>query len=224
MGNVEFNLKEVSDVQIFEKMLNNFIKEETYTPFNIPYSLVDCFNNYSSHKNGIKIFTAIADISINFTLIYADVTKIGIVWNNNFSKGKLEGGTILDSQLKFDGKMKIHRYYTSFIFRYRAIWDKLMGLLILKSSENDYELFLKAKSKKKFFKNWAKTNSIDEIYIDLLMTLLSNFDDKFRTAEAHGMGKLRKHTLSMQIMSENIQIEIIDYWNKLLKEIAKIIV
>ena len=66
--------------------------------------------------------------------------------------------------------------------------------------------------------------SIDEIYIDLLMTLLSNFDDKFRTAEAHGMGKLRKHTLSMQIMSENIQIEIIDYWNKLLKEIAKIIV
>jgi hypothetical protein len=74
-------------------------------------------------------------------LLYLDSNAVGGTWNQLFSKGKLEGGSVLDSEAKFFGKMDIHRFNTAYVLRYRALWDKLMGLMILIFVPNEYDLF-----------------------------------------------------------------------------------
>lgn len=78
------------------------------------------------------------DISINLTALLGDIHSVGAIRNANFSKGRMEGGSVLDSPEEFFGKADLHRFHSSFVLRYRAIWDKLMGLLILLGPVNTY--------------------------------------------------------------------------------------
>jgi hypothetical protein len=52
--------------------------------------------------------------------------------------------------------------------------------------------------------------------------LITRFDNTFRTSEAHGTGRLRKYSLSMESMVDNPQIELIGFWNAMNGFIAEI--
>jgi hypothetical protein len=101
-----------------------------------------------------------------------------------------------------------------------------MGILVLLYSPKDYGGFVEAKSKKKTFRKIAtKTGNIPEGFVNGLEELLTNFDNKFRTAEAHGTGVLRKYSFSMESMDKNPQIELMGYWivfNDFIIEIAAV--
>lgn len=93
--------------------------------------------------------------------------------------------------------MDTHQAYSCFILRYRALWDKLMGFLVLLFKPNEYERFTKAKSRKNCFIKIAKEiNCISEIFLLQIENILKDVDEKFRTQEAHGTGSLRNYTFS----------------------------
>lgn len=174
-------------------------------------------------ENNGKIYTSFLDIQLSFTHIYHDLSNIREIWNNNFSKGKLEGGTFLDSEDHFNGKMELHYVFTSFVLRYRSIWDKLMGLILLLMAEDkEYIKFEKARSRKKSFKKSAEIAGIPKEFYEGIVTKLEYFDNKFRTAEAHGTGVLRKYVFEMTPMVDNPQKELLEYWNFLNETIATI--
>jgi len=222
METITFSLGNREEVVRFEKFL--FQYAEYKAQFALKHiSLVDAYDQLKTREDGGRIFTAILDVQINFILVCLDFNMVGAIWNGSFSKGKLEGGSILDSEEKFFGKMEIHRYSTSYILRYRALWDKLLGLLILIESPEDYEEFIGSRSKNKSFRKIANRNkNIPCDVVQSLEAILTNFDDKFRTAEAHGTGLLRKYSFTMESMANTPQIELIRYWNFLNEIITKL--
>jgi hypothetical protein len=217
-----FSLKNREEVEKFENLLSQYIAQRAQFALS-HISLVNAYDVLQEREDGGKIFTALLDIQINFMLLYCDSHSVGATWNQFFSKGKLEGGSVLDSQAKFFGKMDIHRFNTSYILRYRALWDKLMGFLVLLFAPNEYERFCKSKSKKKSFRKIALgVNELSDEFVSNLENMLSKFDNEFRTAEAHGTGVLRKYSFTMEAMHQNPQIELIGYWNMVNDFISKI--
>lgn len=217
-----FILKDRNEVEQFENLLLQYVSQRAqFAPSHI--SLLNAYDSLQQRKDGGRIFTALLDVQINFMLLYCDSHNVGAVWNNNFSKGKLEGGSVLDSPAKFFGKMDILRFNSSFILRYRALWDKLMGFIVLLFAPNEYESFIKSKSKKKIFRKIAANiEGLSEESVDNLEEILTNFDNSFRTSEVHGTGVLRKYSFTMESMDKNPQIELIGYWNIVNEFISKI--
>lgn len=208
-----FTLKSHEEVVRFEELLDSYVVARAQFPLK-HISLTDAYDYLQSNSNGGRIFSALLDIQISFLLLYLDSNSVGATWNGLFSKGKLEGGSVLDSNAKFFGKMDIHRFNTAYVLRYRAIWDKLMGLIVLMHAPNDYESFTGAKSRKKMFAKIAEKHKFAKPeFIDKLNDLLTRFDNTFRTSEAHGTGVLRKYSFTMESMAENPQIELIEFWN-----------
>lgn len=206
-----FSLKDREEVEKFENFLSQYITQRAqFAPTHI--SLVNAYDMLQARDDGGRVFTALLDIHLNFMLLHCDLYSVGATWNRFFSKGKLEGGSVLDSQVRFYGKMDIHRFNTSYILRYRALWDKIMGFLVLLFSPNEYDGFCKSKSKKRSFRK-IMHNALSEEFVSSLENMLSKFDNEFRTPEAHGTGVLRKYSFTMESMHQNPQIELIGYWN-----------
>jgi len=120
----------------------------------------------------------------------------------------------LDSYPIFFGKIELHRAIASFVLKYRAMWDKIMGFLILTIVPEAYENYMQAKSRKKRFKDiFSKLDSGAAWFAEEIHTKITSFDDKYRTAEAHGTGVIRKYAFEMDSLDESPLINIVDYWN-----------
>lgn len=208
-----FTLENRGEVERFEALLGEYSQARTQMALS-HISLVKAWDQLHQREDGGRVFTALLDLSLTLHLIEFDISNIGGTWNGLFSKGKLEGGSILDSQRKFFGKMDIHRFATSFVLRYRAIWDKLMGFFILYFAPSEYDRFCKSDSKKKAFRNIASTiSALPSEFVTTILNRIEEFDNNFRTAEAHGTGVVRKWALTMEGMEGNPFIELIGYWN-----------
>lgn len=210
-----FKLKTREEVELFEARLNEYMISMNCTPLT-HISLVTAYEQLQEHKDkdSSRVFSALIDLHLNFMLLFTDLNKIAATWNRFFSIGQLEGGSTLDSTDKFFGKMEIHRYSTSFVLRYRALWDKIMGFLILLFKQEQYDKFFEGNSrKKKFDKIASRIEEIPNELVTQIHVFLTLFDDSFRTPEAHQAGVLRKYTFLMEPMLENPQIELLGYWN-----------
>jgi len=186
-------------------------------------SLIVISKVLETEEDSGRAFTSFLDMKLSFSHTYRDLMNIRSVWNENFSKGKLEGGSFLDSQEKFDKKMDMHYYFTSFVLRYRAVWDKVMGfILLIMAEDEEYKKFEKARSRKKAFKKSAEISGIPKEFYEEIIEKLEKFDNTFRTAEAHGTGVLRKFIFDMTSMTDNKQEELLLYWNFLNETIDKI--
>ncbi len=220
MTSKAFSLGSRDEVVTFEVMLDSYSTQNFQMPLQ-HISLVEAYDFLQNRTDGGRVFAAVLDLRINLILVFSDITSMGAVWNKFFSKGKLEGGSVLDNAIKFNGKMDIHRFNTSFVLRYRALWDKVMGLLVLMDAPQYYDQFMKAGSRKKEFIKIAEAQKIcEEVFIEELVDLLTTFDNKFRTSEAHGTGVLRKYSFLMESMIDNPQGDLVNYWNRLNQFIA----
>ena len=150
MTSKAFILGSREEVVAFEMMLDSYSTQNFQTSLQ-HISLVEAYDYLKNRQDGSRVFAAILDLRISLILVFSDIVSMGAVWNRFFSKGKLEGGSVLDNTTKFNGKMDIHRFNTSFVLRYRALWDKVMGLLILMDAPLHYDQFMKAGSRKKEF-------------------------------------------------------------------------
>lgn len=224
-----FTLNSREEVIRFVDLLENHEKSRVQVVHNY-FPLVKAYDYLLIKKNSTQSFTSILDIYINFTMLKDDCMRVTGIWNDFFSKDKLQGGSILDSQVKFSAKMDIHQASSSYILRYRSLWDKIMGFLVLFFVPEDYDKFVSARSRKKAFrkiveKDQVISKKINAIfhrpYIEVLDEI-ELFDGIYRTPEAHGTGALRKWSLSMQSMIENPSGELIGYWNVINQIIANI--
>ena len=210
-----FSLNNRDEVIKFETMADTYAQQKILFPLK-HISLIDAYDFCQIKEDGAKLFTALLDIYINFLMLWSDNMSASRAWGDGTATDNLESGSIFDSEEKFFRKMELHRYHTSFIFRYRALWDKAMGFSVLFFVPNEYENFIKAKSKRNRFK---KIFSSDQIYpndfVSFLDEHLDEFENKLRTPEAHGTGALRKRSFAMQSINddENPSIEFIKYWN-----------
>lgn len=210
-----FTLENREEVERFEALLGEYSQARSQIVLN-HISLVKAWDQLHQREDGGRVFTALLDLYLTLHLVEFDLTNVGGTWNSLFSKGKLEGGSILDSQQKFFGKMDMHRFATSFVLRYRAIWDKLMGFFVLYFEPIKYDSFCKSKSKKKSFKNIASTiDALPDEFIATILDRIEEFDNKFRTPEAHGTGAVRKWALTMEGMEGNPFMELFAHWNVL---------
>ena len=112
-------------------------------------------------------------------LLQADLSEIAKLLRH-------PGSEPLSEEDGFCHRMAVLRANSDYIFRYRAIWDKIMGLFILLSAPDQFQKFLSANSRKKDFKKIAtKSGRIPAHVVDRILQVTQTFDDRHRTAEAH---------------------------------------
>lgn len=209
----EFRLSTREEVVSFEQSLLVYQAQRCQAPLS-HIDLPMAWDQLHARRDALKLFASLLDLWLTFVSMHLDMCAFGGTWNMSFSNGKLEGGSILDSQEKFTGKMDIHRHCTAYALRYRAFWDKWMGFMILLMMPAKYEEFCRAKSRKRAFgKLLESSGQLGSDLTRLIAERLTHFDDKFRTPEAHGPGVMRKWTLSMQSMTENPLMDLIGFWN-----------
>ncbi len=206
-----FTLDNREEIVRFEHLLQKCTARLCQVPINLP-SLIVGFDAIQSHPKKNCVFYALLDIRLHFICLQVEIQRAAGTWNECFSKGKLEGGSVLDSEQKLFGKMSMYGDLTSFTLRCRALWDKVMGFLVLLVTPNQYDEFIRSKSRRRKFLQLArKTSENFGKFGESLAAHVKEFDEKFRTAEAHGAGRLRKWVFLMESLHENPQIELLGF-------------
>lgn len=191
--------------EVIQILLAAYASNRAFAPIQ-HLSLVKAYDHSKKRDDGGNIFSVLLDICINFQLLHCDLVSA--------NKGNLEGGSVLDSEDKFFEKMDAHRFNSSFIFRYRALWDKLMGSLILICVPDEYEKFVSAKSRRRAFRIiCTEFKVLPNEFVSHFENVIQDFDDTFRTSEAHGSGTLRKWSFLMKPAIETQLDQLIGYWN-----------
>lgn len=201
------------EVARFEEYFDKYLAMRTQSPLE-RLSLLDAYDHLQRRPDGGRIFSALVDVQITFLLLYLDLHSIDATWNQLLSKGKLQAGSLFDSKTKFYGTMEIHRFSSAYVLRYRALWDKLMGLMILIYAPDEYESFLGAKSKKLRFQKLAEKHQFaEEQFLNKLGELLNRFDSAFPSEPAYGSGEHYDHSIALESLKANPQIQLLGFWN-----------
>ena len=212
----EFALNSKEEVAKFDDHLRTYIDELMSSEMGgdfLNFSLAKYYEKLQDHQNGGRIFSSLLDLKINAALTLKDIFSFLNTDRQTHSKNNPEKRDVLDSTHFFRARMDCHDHLTSFIFRYRAMWDKVMGLMVLITIPDKYESFMQSKSKKKDFKKLAfKHNLASDELLNQFLSMIESFDDKFRTPEAHGTGRLRKWTFWMGPIIETPQADALFYW------------
>lgn len=87
-------------------------------------------------------------------------------------------------------RVEMHDHISSFILKYRALWDKFMGCLVFLYYPDYYDSWVGVKSRKGKFKN-KFSNGDQAVWCKLspYISKLEEFDNQYRTAEAHQVGR-----------------------------------
>ena len=150
-----FQIKSKQDAKKLDLRLDTYWKKSNVGSGLGKDYFFSVYKNLDGVNEGGRIFSALIDLEMTYLFMAKDVTKSAGGWNQNFTPGKLEGGSVLDDYNKFHGKVEILDALSSFTFRSRAFWDKYMGILVLIKDPENYQKYCKAKSRKKTFKKIA---------------------------------------------------------------------
>lgn len=206
------------DAQKLEENLKAYSEKHigTYLPY------INLLKNYKTLKRydlyGQRLFAALADLKLNFISLTIDNFYSGALWNEQNAIKLLKNQSLLDNKVLFSKRLEIHRHSANYIPRYRAMWDKIMGILLLINSEDKYNKYNSTKkSRKKLFKSLSKDISyLPSDYVDSILLHIQNFDDKFRTSEIHRFGILRKYSFLEKPHEKNEYIQLKSSWNHIL--------
>ena len=105
----------------------------------------------TSDRINSKLLNAYIDLELTYLFMMKDSLLAGGTHNRLHDSGKTALGSVLDDFELFSGKVDILYSLSAFSFRIRAFWDKCMGVLFLLYEDQNYEQYIKARSRKKFF-------------------------------------------------------------------------
>lgn len=164
---------------------------------------------YEKCKGNYRIFSIFLDLKINFANLSAYIYE-------------LLGGEydVLNSPKTLHPRMKLQFYANVCVMTCRAVWDKLMGTIVLvELGLESYERFVNSNSRKKYFRKHIKNISSDKFPKEVLeefLDVITKLDNTFRTQEAHGSGgKIRNAAFSDGSLSNTVLIEIVGHYNYL---------
>lgn len=205
------------DVKKLENLLASYTKNHIGST--LPQiDLLKAFKKLHSYDNhGSRIFSALVDLKMNFTLLLIDNFLSGALWNEQYSIKIPDAKNILDYPDLFNKRFEIHRHNANYIPRYRAIWDKVMGILLLIESEEKYNKYNSSKSRKKSFLNLTKdTPFFEKGFVENILKHIQEFDDTFRTSEIHRFGSLRKYSFLQNPLDKKEFIFLRSSWNQVM--------
>lgn len=212
LKNQEFSLKNREDVVRFAELIKNYVEEETHLPFHwvdLPRWYDKCM---TIEDDGGRLFSAILDLKITFAFVFIDFYRTipGFKAMNIKDSPKI----LIDANL-FKEKMSLLHDNIDMAIRFRTIYDKFMGVLVLLLCPDQYKSYLKAKSRKEHFKK-IMCGYIDPDSLDSIFATISCLDDRYRTAEVHQTGRMRKWVLGGRDCFVDNAVELGGFFNSIL--------
>jgi hypothetical protein len=209
-----FSISSRDEADRFQRLLNLYCEIRFRDGFSA-ISLGEAFDFLKDLPEGSRSFAAVLDIAINFVLLMSDSLESWSPLPSAALEGLKHQSYTVD-QLEFLARMDSHRHSSAFVLRYRALWDKMLGLIVLLGAPEKYEDFFGAKSRKKEFAKIAREHlHLPDTTVEPLLALITEFDDTYRTAEAHGTGSLRKWSFIPLPPESNPKVDFLRYWNVL---------
>lgn len=161
------------------------------------------------------------DLSRKATILFLDL-KLSLVETVNSFYNFVLANNEVARNTKSDRSIiaiEAHDTVVTFILRYRALWDKFMGYIVyVIRGDEEYEKFLKAARKKaKFRKLFVEVDVWKSVgqYVEKL----EEFDNEFRTPEAHLGGRAYKMILKSDdgpFLKDGYFTSLIEHFNLLL--------
>ena len=207
----EFKLNDKSEVIRFNELLENYVYDEIHISFSA-ISLPAWFDKCMAIEQGGRLFAALFDLKITVAFLFIDSLK---AVPDGDSMNRRDDIDILSNPVLFKKKMKMLHENIDLVMRYRAFYDKFMGVLVLAFCPDEYDSFVKADSRKKEFGK-KMTDHLDPCEIKSLNASISHLDDTFRTPEVHQTGRMRKWVLSSRDLFLDNEIDLLGYMNDIL--------
>lgn len=211
-----FPLSELKDVEEFERQFDLYLEMQTRFPLK-HISITKAYMVLQTQPNGSRLFAALIDIMLTFGMIRTDLTAYVSQMNKVIEcDGTFHNPIVNKRTDSFNARMQMHHHANGFVLRYRSVWDKIMGFIVQLTDPEEYDFFMQSKSRKKAFRKFALKTGFPPIeLVDVIQEAITNFDNKFRTSEAHGTGVLRKSSFVWSTLSDDPQSLFIGYWNSL---------
>lgn len=207
-----FVLQNREEVTSFEAMLNQHVETETHLSFhslNLALAFDYCME---LEENGAKLFAALLDLKITIAFLFIDGIKYAPDFN---ALNRKDGANVLKDEALFNKKIKMLHHNIDLAIRYRAFYDKFMGIVIMLLNPSQYGKFLtksKKESSKAKFKKMTK-GLLDDESIDTLIKQVTYLDENYRTPEVHQTGSMRTWVLTSQDLFLDKQLNLMNYFN-----------
>jgi hypothetical protein len=208
-----FPLSSPDEIAAFEAHLDEYVARFTSHQSFRHFSLVRCYECLQSDPNGSKIFASLVDIRIGLALLYCNSSVLSRLFNKTLPT--TDNNTQVFSELEaFDLRMEMHSHANAYVLRLRSLWDKFMGILVLRLEPEKYEYFASAKRKKATFRKiFANSRVVPLEFVTQAEHVMQEFDDSFRTPEIHGTGSLRKSSFTWEDPFQSPANFLLGYWN-----------
>lgn len=207
-------LANVEEVRRFEELFDQYHKARGISDFDW-VSLSTAYEVLQPYSNGGRVFTALLDLRFNVDTLLGELGRMAITRNKyRQARESLQGGLLENPEFFFD-RLDLLGANTSYILRYRAVLDKVMGLLVMLTAPGQYNSFVDARSqRKKFVQIAGQTPALPGKLVSHLTQTIDAFD-KYRTAEAHGTGSARTWTFLDDDDLDSPQSDMFWSWNSL---------
>ena len=164
---------------------------------------------YDKCRGNYRIFSIFLDLKINFANLSAYIYEL---LGDEYD--------VLNLPEMLHPRMKLQFYANACVMTCRAIWDTLMGVIVLiELGLKSYEQFIGSDSKKKYFRKHIEDLSSDKFpkaTLEEFLEVITKLDSTFRTQEAHGSGgNIRNAAFSDGSLSNTVLIEIVGHYNYL---------
>lgn len=208
----EFSLNDKSEVSRFSDLIIEYVDEETHLPFH-GMSLSRWFEKcMRMEENGGRLFSAILDLQITFAFVFIDFYRTTPGYKAINDKESLN---LLSDPNVFKEKIALLHDNIDMVVRFRSFYDKLMGVLVLLFCPDKFKKLGSSGSRKSDFKK-LMNGYIDSESLDSLFAIISSLDDRFRTAEVHQAGRMRKWVLGGKDCFIDSALDLGGYFNHIL--------
>jgi len=225
----EYRINSKQSAEAFERRLKDFCAARGI--YVDSFGLGDAYTILTSPTFEPRCFGAYLDLLLQDIALQQDINTICEMTNIENANRNADGFT--------DDRMERYIASSNAAHRIRAMWDKIMGLVILLEHPESYPGFVDGKSKLSVFKKIneqcikiykQESEEIASYLTGNLNRIVDNINlisNNYRTSEAHSVGRLSKWAFARQVDEDdpfetmiNACNEIRSHMNRLISSIC----
>jgi hypothetical protein len=204
----EFHIRSREEAAAFQALLQRHLPR-------LPehWSFAEAFDHLGAREPSKRLQTALLDLLLTYAAVHAESGD----WVASHSRAPRHG-SVHDDARAFAARFDKWRAASSFLIRTRALWDKVMGFLVLYHCPERHEEYRKGRkgSRRKAFRVIAAGGAIPSLSEDDLKVMNEIVDalSTVRDAEAHWEGTIRKWAFSTALPHETPEVDLLlTHWN-----------